>query len=87
MHGIYDYMLDLKGTVENYYGANEIAVKIDVDSLPPVAGRVHSEATKRMREKFLDSVGEEQKKLLTREELEFVPNYVILVRETDLEKV
>ena len=86
MHGIYDYMLHLRGTVENHYGVNEVAVKVDLDSLPPIARKVHTDASNRMRDKFVDSVGEEQRKMLTKEELEFTPNYVILVREADLEK-
>jgi hypothetical protein len=86
MHGIYDYMLNLRGTVENHYGVNEVAVKIDLDSLPPIARQVHTVASQRMRDKFAESVGEEQRKMLSKDELEFVPNYVILVREADLDK-
>lgn len=87
MLGFFTHMEGLTGTVENWYSATEIAVKVDLESLGKIPLEVHQTATDRMRAKFLDSVGEEQKKLLSKEELDFVPNYVILVREEDLEKI
>jgi hypothetical protein len=83
----YDHMIGLPGTVANVYGPEEVAVQVDISALPSIPAKVHQDATGRMRKKFADSVGEEQKKALTKEELEFVPNYVILVREKDLEKI
>ena len=44
----YDHMAGLTGVVENVYGKEEIAVKIDQDSLSDVTRKVHLEATKRM---------------------------------------
>ena len=82
----YEHMAGLTGIVENVYGKDEIAVKIDQDSLSDVTRNVHKEATKRMRAKFLDPVSEEQKKQLTPEELNFSANYVLLVQGADLEK-
>ena len=82
----YDHMGGLTGVVENYYSDQEIAVKVDLETLPDVARRVHKVATKRMRAKFEDSIGSEQKSQLTNEELRFTPHYMLLVRKQDLEK-
>jgi hypothetical protein len=83
----FDHMAGLTGTVQNVYGGDEIAIKVDIDSLSAITGDVHTQAVKRMREKFLNSVSEEQRKQLTPEELNFNAHYVLLVREDDLEKV
>jgi len=40
-----------------------------------------------MRDKFLANVSEEQKKQLSKEELEFGANYVVLVQKSDLEPI
>lgn len=82
----YDHMAGLPGVIENYYSEQEIAVKIDLEALPDVAKRVHKDATKRMRQKFEDSISNEQRGQLTGEELKFTPHYVLLVRAQDLEK-
>lgn len=82
----YDHMAGLTGVVQNVYGAEEIAVKIDKEGLGPTPKDVHKVAVERMREKFLSSIGEEQKKQLTSEELNFDAHYMVLVRGADLEK-
>lgn len=79
------HMAGLTGLVQNVYSEEEIAVKMDLDSLTKVSKDVHSTATDRMRDQFLSSVSEEQKKQLTKEELAFTPHYVLLVRSADLE--
>lgn len=87
MNRYFDHMAGLTGTVQNVYGRDQIAVKIDVESAGAVARDVHKVSTKRMREKFASSIGEEQKKELTKEELEFTPHYMLLLREADLESL
>ena len=82
----FDHMAGLTGTIENVYSKDEIAIRVDIDSLSTVTQKVHKEATKRMREKFVNAISEEQKKQLTTEELNFDANYVLLVQGTDLEK-
>ncbi|HXH61403.1 MAG TPA: hypothetical protein VNI20_08595 [Fimbriimonadaceae bacterium] len=82
----FDHMGGLTGTVENYYNDQEIAVNVDLESLPDVAKRVHKDATKRMRNKFEDNISNEIKNQLSNEELKFTPHYVLLVRAEDLEK-
>ena len=82
----YDHMGGLTGTVENYYSDQEVAVKVEIDSLSDIARKVHKDATKKMREKFEDSIGAEQRGQLTPQELKFTPHYMVLVRAKDLEK-
>jgi ribosomal protein L21E len=82
----YDHMGGLVGTIQNVYGMDEVAVKIDLSALSEVSLDVHSIAVQRMRDKFLSQTGEEQKKQLTPEELNFGAHYMLLVRNEDLEK-
>ncbi len=81
------HMGGLTGIVQNVYSEEEIAVKMDLDSLTSVSADVHKTATERMRDQFVGSISEEQKKQLTKEELAFTPHYVLLVRSADLEAV
>lgn len=82
----FDHMAGLTGIVQNMYEGDEIAVKIDESSLSKVSAGVHKESTQRMQSKFAREISEEQKKQLTKEELEFEPHYVLLVAGADLEK-
>lgn len=86
-HRYYTHMAGLTGTVQNVYSNDEIAVKIDLDSLTKVPEQVHANATTRMREQFGNNMTEEQRKQLTKEELAFTPHYVLLVRGSDLESI
>jgi len=81
----FEHMAGFTGTVQNVYGPDEIAVKIEPETLTPVCSDVHRVSLDRMRERFLSSQSEEAKKQLTPEELAFVAHYMILVREQDLE--
>jgi len=83
----FQHMAGLTGVIANYYGPEEIAVQVDIESVPKIPANVHVEATRRMREKFAEQTGEEQKKSLTKEELNFDVHYVVLVRADDLEKL
>lgn len=82
----FSHMSGLTGTVTSYYGIDEVAIKVDTDSFTSVLGDTHKEAVKRMRAKFLDSLGEEQKKRLSKEEKQFSANHVLLVHSDDLVK-
>lgn len=83
----YDHMAGLVGTIQNIYSDTEIAIKIDPEFMTKITAEVQKEATNRMREKFLSNISEEQKKQLSKEELEFEAHYVQLVQSKDLEKV
>ena len=87
VHAFFGHLFGLKGTVQSVYGPEEVAIKVDLESLTPEARAVHSEATRRMRAKFIENTGEEARKPFTKEELDFTPNFVILVKETDLAKI
>jgi hypothetical protein len=81
----FEHMAGLTGIVQNVYGAEEIAIKVDVPSLSDISREVHKTAVDRMREKFLSNISEEQKKQLTPEELNFSAHYMLLVRAEDIE--
>lgn len=81
----FDHMANLTGTIQNLYSAEEIAVRVDPDAMSSVTASVHGQAVRRMREKFISSVSEEQRKQLTNEELNFDAHYVLLVRAADIE--
>ena len=83
----FDHMAGLEGTIQNIYGNDEIAVKIDPERMSAVTTDVHRVSVERMRKKFVESVSEEQKKSLSPEELNFEANYVLLVRGEDLQPV
>ena len=83
----FSHMAGLVGTVQNVYGDEQVAVKVDPSSLQDIGADVHRKAVERMRERFLSSVSEEQKKQLSAEELNFSANYMLLVRSEDLKKV
>lgn len=82
----FEHMAGLVGTVQNVYGGNEIAIRVDPDSMSPVTADVHKTAVERMQNKFWKDATEEQKKQFTPEELKFNANYVLLVQANDLEK-
>ena len=81
----FDHMANLSGIIQSIYNSEEIAIRVDPDAMKDITKDVHKNAVTRMREKFLSSVSEEQKKQLTPEELSFDAHYVLLVRAADLE--
>ena len=83
----YEHMAGLVGTVENVYGDDDVAVRVDEETLPEATRVVHLEAGRRLRERFQHEVSEEAKSGLTPEELNFRPTFVILARQRDLEPI
>ena len=82
----FEHMAGLTGVIQSVYGVDEVAVKIDPESMSKVSAQVHKESIERMRATFLKNVGEEGRKELTQEEINFNANYVLLVKGSDLEK-
>ena len=82
----FEHMAGLKGTIENVYSDLEIAVRVEPESMSKITRDVHTTATQRMKDKFLESLPQEQKRNLSEAELDFKAQYVLLVQETDLEK-
>ena len=83
----YEHMAGLVGTVENAYADNSFAVSIDKSSLTEVSLTVHETAVQRMRQKFADSLGEEARKMLTPEEVNFDAHFMHLVQINDLQLI
>ncbi|HWD40562.1 MAG TPA: hypothetical protein VG944_17065 [Fimbriimonas sp.] len=82
----FEHMGGLTGTIQNVYEDGEVAVQVETVALGKVTSTVHKTATERMREKFQSNATEEQRKALTKEEMDFNTHYVLLVSEKDLEK-
>lgn len=81
----FPHMANLTGTIQNLYSHEEISIKVDPSGLSQVSAEVHTTAVVRMRENFLSKISEEQKKMLSPEELNFDANFVLLVRGADIE--
>jgi hypothetical protein len=78
------HMAGMTGTVQNLYD-EEVAVRVDIEALSAITKDVHQQATLRMRDRFVNNISEEQKKALTKEELDFDVHYVLLVNKSDIE--
>ena len=83
----FEHMAGLSGTVQNVYSDAEIAVRVDPASMSKITKDVHTTATERMKDKFLDGLPQEQRRNLTELELDFKAQYVLLVQSGDLEQV
>jgi ribosomal protein L21E len=82
----FPFMGGLTGTVQNVYAESQVAVRVDESSLSKISLQAHTEATRRMREKLASSISEEQKKELTKEELEFNTHFMLLIHSDDLQQ-
>lgn len=81
----FEHMAGARGEIQSVYEDGTVAVQVDVDSVGETPRGVHRTATLKMREKFANTISEEQRKALTKEELEFDTHYVLLVRGEDLQ--
>ncbi len=81
----FDHMAGVTGVVQYIYKEGLISILVDPGTLPKISSEVHKYASTRMRTKFIESIGEEQRKTLTSEELAFPVNFNLLVSDTDLE--
>ena len=82
----YTHMIGLTGSIQAIYSEDQVSILVENDSMPPVTKRVHGDAEARLRRTFAERTGEEAKKGLTTEELNFPMNFVILARTVDLVK-
>lgn len=73
------------GTILKVYSPQEIAVDLDIDSLPEGVRDRHAEQQSAMHEKWLNSLSDEARNRLTDEEKQFQLRYVVLLSEADLE--
>ncbi|MCU0316606.1 MAG: hypothetical protein MUC92_08440 [Fimbriimonadaceae bacterium] len=87
VNSFFGHMQGLTAKVANYYSDEEIAIEVDLETLPDIQLSVHESATRRMRARFENEATEEAKKILTKEELAFTPHYMLLVTAADIEKI
>ena len=83
----FEHMAGLSGLIESVYSESEIAVRVDATSMSKITLDVHTKATQRMKDKFLEGLPQEQRRNLTDAELDFRALYVLLVQSSDLEIV
>ena len=82
----FEHMAGAVGEIQSVYADGTVALQVDTGTLGETPRGVHRTATLKMREKFANGISEEQRKALTKEELEFDTHYVLLVRGEDVEK-
>lgn len=76
-----------RGTILKVYSPQEIAVDLDIDSLPESVRNRHAEQQSAMHEKWLNSLSDEARNRLTDEEKQFQLRYVVLLGEADFEPI
>lgn len=74
----------LTGEVTRVAGA-EVVVRVERDSLPTDALKMHKHIEERVKDKFLAGLSEEGRRRLTPEEKAVSLNYVVVVKSDDLE--
>jgi len=79
------FLAGATGTILKIYDAKQIAVNLDIDSLPEEVRQRHAEQQEAMYQRWFDSLSEEARNRLTDEEKAFRLNYVALLAESDLE--
>lgn len=77
----------LTGTIQKVYSDQEIAVQVDLESLPDDIRSRHMDVRDQMKTKWLEGLSEEGKSHLTEREKDFNLRYVVLVHGKDLEKL
>ena len=78
------HLANAVGTVLKVYAPQEIAVDLDLESLPEAVRQRHAEQQTRMHERWLNSLSEEARNRLTDDEKLFHLRYVALLAEDDL---
>ncbi len=78
------HLANAVGTVLKVYAPQEIAVDLDLESLPEAVRQRHAEQQTRMHERWLNSLSEEARNRLTDDEKSFHLRYVALLAEDDL---
>jgi hypothetical protein len=78
------HLANAVGTVLKVYAPQEIAVDLDLESLPDAIRQRHAEQQTRMHERWLNSLSEEARNRLTDDEKSFHLRYVALLAEDDL---
>ncbi|MCS6919329.1 MAG: hypothetical protein NZM28_06130 [Fimbriimonadales bacterium] len=78
------HLANATGAILKIYSPQEIAVDLELDSLPEAIRERHAEQQTRMHERWLNSLSEEARNRLTDDEKTFRLRYVALLAEDDL---
>mgnify|MGYP001627487716 CR=1 FL=1 len=78
------HLANATGAILKIYSPQEIAVDLELDSLPETIRNRHAEQQTRMHERWLNSLSEEARGRLTDDEKTFRLRYVALLSEEDL---
>lgn len=78
------HLANATGAILKVYSPQEIAVELDLDTLPEAIRQRHAEQQTRMHERWLNSLSEEARNRLTDDEKTFRLRYVALLAEDDL---
>lgn len=78
------HLANATGAILKIYSPQEIAVDLDLDSLPEAIRERHAEQQARMHERWLNSLSDEARNRLTEDEKTFRLRYVALLSEDDL---
>lgn len=78
------HLANATGAILKVYSPQEIAVDLELDSLPEAIRERHAEQQTRMHERWLNSLSEEARNRLTDDEKTFRLRYVALLSEDDL---
>lgn len=78
------HLANATGAILKIYSPQEIAVDLELDSLPEAIRNRHAEQQTRMHERWLNSLSEEARNRLTDEEKTLRLRYVALLSEDDL---
>ena len=80
----FNHYRGLVGTVQKVYATGEVAVDIELSSLPDAVAHRHSDVQEQMKTKWLDGLSEEARNRLSDKEKDFLLHYIVLVGLTDL---
>lgn len=79
------HLANAVGSILKIYTPQQIAVELEVGSLPESVRERHAEQQARMHERWLHSLSEEARSRLTEQEQTFRLRYVVLLSEEDLQ--
>ncbi len=82
----YTHYRGLVGSVSKVFPGNEVAVEVDLETLPEDVWTRHMTVRDQMRQRWLDGLPEEQRRRMTPDQKEFNLRYVVLVSAEDLER-
>jgi hypothetical protein len=82
----FSHFRGLRGSVQKVYAGGQVAVSVDLDSLPEEMWRRHMTTRDRMRDAWLKGMAEDVRRKLTPEQKRFDLSYVVLVSQADLER-